>query len=189
MSSDNHFTNVQNKAVFIPSITTENINASQFNLISNSSQLRISSGIGPTGPTGFTGPTGSTGPTGTIGVIGLSKGFNVVFGANITGPNQYLIYNGSAISEMSLASTVYKTRFYLPVTANLRSFSFATQSATSSTRLDIKKNGSTIMSIKDLEDNFGYQDTNLIFNKGQYCEIIQSSGTSTRETVITLYFS
>lgn len=192
MSYDNNFSYVQNKAYFIRSLTTATTNTSQFNLfpeVNPSSYNGFTNYIGPTGSIGSTGLTGATGNTGPIGSMGSSKGFNVVFGANMIG-NEFFIYNGSAISTMSSISIEYKTRFYIPVNATLTSFSFATQNADASTRLTIKKNGTSVLIINDLQSNNGYKDISPItFNKRDYCEVNQISGTFAQESTITLYFT
>jgi hypothetical protein len=173
-SLNDTFTRVCNSANFIPTLTCGNINASSSNLISD-----------------FKGPSGATGAT---GATGTSKGFSVVFGANVDG-NNYLIFNGSYESISSPTSEAYKTRFYLPVNAILYSYSYITHGGGPDTQIVVIKNDITNFSqlnVAPFENEASIHcrdlDTPISFNKGDYCAILQMVDPNIGESTITLYF-
>jgi len=145
---------------------------------------------GSTGATGQKGMTGSTGPLGSTGATGTSKGFTAFFGANIQS-YEYFIFNGTSTSTSSSTSKEYSTRFYFPVNTDLYSYSYAIEGGGLDTIVVLKKNGGTgiTLNIKSGNNWVTLGPAVLTFIKGDYCEIIQSSGTVCNKSSITLYFT
>jgi len=145
---------------------------------------------GATGATGQKGMTGSTGPLGSTGATGTSKGFTAFFGANIQS-YEYFIFNGTSTSTSSSTSKEYSTRFYFPVNTDLYSYSYAIEGGGPDTIVVLRKNGGTglTLNIKSGNNWVTLGPAVLTFIKGDYCEIIQSSGTVCNKSSITLYFT